>query len=166
MDVIWGTLPKKTFKRLCVERFKLRLQFSCTECGGTTTRKFPREPNKNQFVELKLRLPFFFYIKRYLSDKMFDIVLGTHLLNLSTWTPQNLLFWMAWDKALVFLDISRYLRDNFLHGLGALTPKQTSLKIAVWKLNSTIGLICWAGIMIKGARVWNCREWTELGSNT
>ena len=51
--------------------------------GVPDSRKSPREPHKNQFVELKLRLHYF-YIKRCLRDKMFDIVLSTPLRNLPT----------------------------------------------------------------------------------
>ena len=69
---------------------------------------------------------------------MFDIVLSTPLRNLPKWTTQNQLFCTVWARALVFFDISRYLKDNFFHGLGVPTPKWTSPKIPFWKLNLPI----------------------------
>ena len=60
--------------------------------GAPEPWKFPSEPQKNQFVELKLRLQLFFYIKRYLTDKNFDLVWGTPFWNLPKWNPKNQLF--------------------------------------------------------------------------
>ena len=110
----------------------------------------------------------FFYIKSYLRDKMFDIVLSTSLRNLPKWTTQNHLFWAAWARMLVFLDVSRYLKDTFLHGLGVPTPKWTIPKIPFWNLILPIDFSQLGSYaeLVKCPRVWNCREWTELCSTT
>ena len=46
--------------------------------GVPDPRYFPREPHKNQFVELKLRLQYFLH-QKYLRDEMFDIVLSVQM---------------------------------------------------------------------------------------
>ena len=64
---------------------------------------------------------------------MFDIILSTFLLNRPNVTTQNQLFCTARARALFFFDICKYLKDDFLHGLGVPTPNMNLPKNPVLK---------------------------------
>ena len=53
---------------------------------------------------------------------MFDIALSTLLQNLLKLTPK-INYFERLQLGASFFDISKYLKDNFLHGLGVPTPK-------------------------------------------
>ena len=94
--------------------------------------KFSREPLKNQFVELKLRLQFFLHQEIFKRQNVWHSSEYSSP-EPSKIDPKNQLFW-----TLDFFDISKYLKDNFLHDLGIPTPKWTFPKITFWNLNLTI----------------------------
>ena len=71
-------------------------------------------PQKSIFGTAQARVPVFYDISRYLTDKYFGIVWGCHAPgDPPKWTPQKSIFCRAQAKVAVFYGIRRYLTDKF-----------------------------------------------------
>ena len=62
----------------------------------------------------QLRVPVFYDISRYLTDKYFEIVWGCHPQGPPhEWTPKNQIFRTAQLRVPVYFDIKKYLTDKY-----------------------------------------------------
>ena len=99
----------------------------------------PNGPPKNQFFErLKLRVPVFYDISRYLTDKYFDIVWNaTPPPGTPQMDPPKINFLNGSARLLLFFDISRYLTDKYFDIVWGChpprePPQMDSPKIKFW----------------------------------
>ena len=75
----------------------------------------PKPPQNQFFKRLKLGRQFF-YISRYLTDKLFDIVLGTTPLQKPVWNGQpKIQFFERLNPECQFFVTCKYLRQKYFH---------------------------------------------------
>ena len=97
--------------------------------GNSTGNPPKMGPKKSIFWTAQARELHFFAIRRYLTDKYFDIVWGCHP---PPGDPQKSIFWMAQVRVPVCYDISRYLTDKYFDIVWGCHPLGTPQKSIFW----------------------------------